>query len=44
MKLRQMTTAFIEHKGKWAMMKKEKSRLFDFEFWTHSGVIWKNVN
>jgi 8-oxo-dGTP diphosphatase len=37
MKLRQMATAFIEHNGKMALMKKERNKLFDFEFWTGLG-------
>lgn len=37
MKLRQMATAFIEHSGKFAMMKKNQNQLFHFEFWTALG-------
>lgn len=37
MKLRQMSTAFISNNGNIAMIKKEQSKLFDFEFWTALG-------
>jgi 8-oxo-dGTP diphosphatase len=37
MKLRQMATAFIKNDGKLAMMKKNRNKFFDFEFWTSLG-------
>ncbi|WP_146762237.1 NUDIX domain-containing protein [Paenibacillus contaminans] len=37
MKLRQMATAFIMNDGRFIMMKKTNSKLFDFEFWTALG-------
>lgn len=37
MKLRQMATAFIKNEGRFVMMKKTNSKLFDFEFWTGLG-------
>lgn len=33
MEIRQMATAFLIHQDKMLMMKKENSRIFDFEFW-----------
>ena len=33
LEVRQMATAFLIHQGKMLMMKKEKSKIFNFEFW-----------